>query len=109
MALVIALSAYQAYERLGSPEGEIALAEAALYVAKAPKSNKVYKALKLAREEIKQTGHLQVPLHLRNPVTKFLKKLGYGKDYIYPHDDPEKAKSQTYLPEGLKTKKFYEE
>ncbi|MFN3921837.1 MAG: replication-associated recombination protein A, partial [Caldimicrobium sp.] len=106
-ALVIALSAFQAYEVLGSPEGEIALACAALYVALAPKSNSAYKALSLASQEIEKSGALPVPFHLRNPVTKLMENLGYGKDYKYPHDFPEGFVNQIYLPETLKEKKFY--
>lgn len=106
-ALVVALSAFQAYEMLGSPEGEIALALAALYVALAPKSNSAYKALNLASEEVDNTGSLPVPLHLRNPVTKLMEKFGYGRDYKYPHDYPEGFVIQNYLPEKIKNKKFY--
>ncbi len=107
MALVVATSAYQAYEVLGSPEGEIALAEAAIYVACAPKSNSAYKALKLAKEEVKNSGSLPVPMHLRNPVTRLMKKLGCGKGYKYPHDYPEGFVKQLYLPEEIKHKIFY--
>lgn len=106
-ALVIALSAFQAYEVLGSPEGEIALACAALYVALAPKSNSAFKALTLASQEIEKSGPLPVPLHLRNPVTKLMERLGYGKNYKYPHDFKEGFVNQDYLPESLKDKKFY--
>ncbi|MFN3504652.1 MAG: replication-associated recombination protein A [Caldimicrobium sp.] len=106
MALVLAVSAFKAYEILGSPEGEIALAEAALYVALAPKSNSSYRALSEAKEEVESSGALPVPLHLRNPVTKFLEKLGYGKDYKYPHDYPQGFVVQKYLPEGLR-RRFY--
>ncbi|MFN4196934.1 MAG: replication-associated recombination protein A [Caldimicrobium sp.] len=106
MALVVAIAAFQAYEILGSPEGEIALAEAALYVALAPKSNSAYKALKEAEDEVERSGPLPVPLHLRNPVTKFLEKLGYGKNYKYPHDYLQGFVIQNYLPEDLK-RQFY--
>jgi len=107
MALVIAVSAKQAYESLGSPEGEIALAEAAIYVASAPKSNSAYKALKLALKEVEETKALEVPLHLRNPVTKLVKSLGYGKGYKYAHDYEEGFVIQQFLPDKIKNKIFY--
>jgi putative ATPase len=108
LALVIALSAFKAYDVLGSPEGEIALAEAALYVALAPKSNSSYLALKRAREEVKKTGAQPVPLHLRNPVTELMKKMGYGRDYQYPHDFEGAFVLQDYLPDVLKGIRLYE-
>ena len=86
MALIIAIAAKEAFEALGQPEGELALAEAALYVACAPKSNSVYKALNLAYEEIEKSKNIPVPLHLRNPVTRLVKKLRYGKNYKYSHN-----------------------
>jgi putative ATPase len=108
LALVVALSAFKAYEILGSPEGEIALAEAALYVALAPKSNSSYLALKKAKDLIKKTGAQPVPLHLRNPVTALMEKMGYGKDYQYPHDFEHAFVLQEYLPEALKKIIFYQ-
>jgi len=107
MALVIAVSAERAYETLGSPEGEIALAEAALYVACAPKSNSAYSALKKAREVVKKFKSLKVPLHLRNPVTKLMENLGYGKDYKYAHDYEKGFVAQDFLPEEIKKVKLY--
>lgn len=107
MALVVALSAYKAFEALGSPEGEIALAMAALYVALSPKSNSSYLALKEAEEEVERSGAKPVPLHLRNPVTKLSERLGYGKNYQYPHNFPEGFVLQNYLPEGLIKTRFY--
>lgn len=107
MALTIALSAFQAYEVLGSPEGEIALAMAALYVALAPKSNSAYQALKAAEEEIESSGYQPVPLHLRNPVTTLMAKMGYGKGYKYPHNYEEAFVLEDYLPPKLKNKRFY--
>jgi len=107
MALVIAVAAKEAFEALGSPEGEIALAEAAIYVACAPKSNSAYKALSLAYEEIEKTKNLPVPLHLRNPVTKLMKILGYGKDYKYAHNYKNGFVIQQYLPDKIKNKIFY--
>ncbi|HIC85085.1 MAG TPA: hypothetical protein EYP06_02160 [Desulfobacterales bacterium] len=87
-ALQVAVAAFEAFERVGSPEGELALAEAAAYLALAPKSNALYLAEKEVREEIKRTGTLPVPLHIRNAPTKLMKKLGYGKGYLYPHNHP---------------------
>ena len=102
MALLVAVSAFQAFQVLGQPEGELALAQATLYLATAPKSNSAMVALEKAREEVKEKGALPVPLHLRNAPTKLLKELGYGKDYLYPHDYEEGFVEQSYLPEGLK-------
>ena len=107
MALIIAVAAKNAFEALGQPEGELALAEAALYVACAPKSNSVYKALNLAYEEIEKSKNIPVPLHLRNPVTKLMKKLGYGKNYKYTHNFENGFIEQDYLPQEIKTKIFY--
>ena len=107
MALIIAVAAKIAFEALGQPEGELALAEAALYVACAPKSNSIYKALSLAYEEIEKSKNIPVPLHLRNPVTKLMKKLGYGKNYKYTHNFENGFIEQEYLPQEIKTKIFY--
>ncbi len=107
MALVVAVAAKEAFEFLGSPEGEIALAQAAVYVACAPKSNAVYQGLKKAKEDAKSFGALPVPLHLRNPVTALMRALGYGKGYKYPHDFEEGFVEQAYLPEALKDKRYY--
>lgn len=85
--LQLALNAWDAYERLGSPEGELALAQAVVYLACAPKSNAVYKAFKLAMQDAKQSGSLDVPMHLRNAPTAFMKGLDYGKGYRYAHDE----------------------
>ncbi len=108
MALLIANQAMEAYRFLGSPEGELALAQAAIYLACAPKSNAVYRAYGLAREEIARTGARPVPFHLRNAPTRLMKALGYGKDYLYPHNDPDGVVGQTYLPDGLKNHSFYQ-
>src|SRR5262245_45449670 len=83
----VALDACETYERLGSPEGELALAEAALYLAVAPKSNAAYLAFGAAREAVLSSGTLPVPLHLRNAPTRLMKDLGYGRDYRYAHDE----------------------
>jgi len=107
MALLIANQAMESYRFLGSPEGELALAQAAIYLACAPKSNAIYKAYKNVKSEIQKTGARPVPFHLRNAPTRLMKALGYGEDYRYPHDDPDGIVAQTYLPEGLKSRTFY--
>ncbi len=101
-ALQIALNAAEVYERLGSPEGELALAECAIYLAIAPKSNAVYTAYNEARAWIKKDGTRPVPMHLRNAPTKLMKELDYGKGYRYAHnEDGGFAAGETYLPEGM--------
>jgi putative ATPase len=107
-ALRVTLDACETYERLGSPEGELALAEAALYLAVAAKSNAVYEAYNAAREFIKADGTRPVPLHIRNAPTKLMKNLGYGKGYRYAHDEPDAfSAGQTYLPEGMPPVEWY--
>lgn len=105
MALILATSAAQAVKFVGLPEAQINLAHAVIYLACAPKSNASYKALLLAKDDVKTTMNLPVPLHLRNAPTSLMEDLGYGKDYKYPHDYPEEK--QDYLPEELKGKKYY--
>ncbi len=101
-ALQITLDAAAAYERLGTPEGELALAQAVVYLAIAPKSNAVYKAYKAARGLIEQTGSLPVPMHLRNAPTQLMKGMGHGDGYRYAHDEPDAyAAGETYFPEAL--------
>ena len=105
----LALQAAEVYERLGSPEGELALAQAVVYLAVAPKSNAVYRAWNAALALVKQTGSLPVPLHLRNAPTKLMKTLGHGAAYRYAHDESGAyAAGETYLPEGLQDRRFYE-
>jgi putative ATPase len=107
-ALRMALDAAEVYERLGSPEGELALAECVIYLAVAPKSNAVYKAFNEAKAFIKSDGTRPVPMHLRNAPTKLMKELDYGKGYRYAHDEAEGfAAGETYLPEGMKEPGFY--
>ncbi len=107
--LALALNAWDAYERLGSPEGELMLAQAVVYLACAPKSNAVYKAYKAAMADAKQSGSLDVPMHLRNAPTQFMKKLDYGKNYRYAHDEPDAyAAGECYFPEGLQGRCYYE-
>ena len=108
-ALQLAVAAAETFERLGSPEGELALAEAAIYLAVAPKSNAAYLALKAARAQVEADGARPVPLHLRNAPTKLMKQLGAGAEYRYAHDEPEAfAAGQSYLPAGLEAQRFYE-
>ena len=107
-ALKLALAAKEAYEFLGSPEGELALAEAVIYVALAPKSNASYRALEAAREDVRRFGALPVPLHLRNPVTDLMRRMGYGRGYRYPHHFEGAFVKQAYLPEELKDRRYYE-
>ncbi len=101
-ALRLALDATETYERLGSPEGELALAEAVIYMAVAAKSNAVYNAYNAARAFVSGDGTRPVPLHIRNAPTRLMKDLGYGKDYRYAHDEADAfAAGETYLPEGM--------
>ena len=107
-ALRVALDACETYERLGSPEGELALAEAALYMAIAPKSNAAYKAFGAARELVRNDSTRPVPQHLRYAPTPLMKDLGYGRDYRYAHDEPDAyAAGENYFPEGMKKPEFY--
>jgi putative ATPase len=102
-ALELTLNVWNVQERLGSPEGELALAHAVIYLACAPKSNAVYRAYKQAIEEAKQSQIAEVPIHLRNAPTKLMKELGYGKEYRYAHDEPYAyAAGEVYLPDNIK-------
>jgi putative ATPase len=105
-ALVIAVSAAQAVEHVGMPECALNLAEAAIYLATAPKSNSTYEALSRAKELIEKTKDAEVPLFLRNPVTKLMKNMGYGKGYVYPHDAGGFVR-RSYMPEGLEDVRLY--
>ncbi len=107
-ALSLALSAKEAYDFLGSPEGELALAEAVIYLATAPKSNRAYAAWNLALEAAHEHPAEPVPLHIRNAPTKLMKGLGYGKGYRYDHDEGGHAEGQEYLPEALRGARWYE-
>ena len=107
-ALRLALDCAEVYERLGSPEGELALAECVVYLAVAPKSNAVYTAYKAARAFVKQDGTRPVPMHLRNAPTKLMKQLDYGKGYRYAHDEADGfAAGERYLPDGMPDPHFY--
>ncbi len=107
-ALEIALNACSAYERLGSPEGELALAEAVVFMACAAKSNAVYKAFGAARRFVAKDASRPVPLHLRNAPTKLMKQMGYGDEYRYAHDEAEAyAAGESYFPEGMTPENWY--
>jgi putative ATPase len=106
-ALSITMNAMEAFKFLGHPEGELALAQAAVYLATAPKSNSIYSAFGKARAAIKKTGSLPVPFHIRNAPTKLMKDLGYGKNYKYAHNYENAIVPQEYLPDELKGQFFY--
>ncbi|MFU8797888.1 MAG: replication-associated recombination protein A [Gammaproteobacteria bacterium] len=107
-ALALALNAWDAYDRLGSPEGELMLAQAVIYLACAPKSNAVYTALYSAQEDVKKYGSVDVPMHLRNAPTGLMKNMGYGKNYRYAHDEPEAyAAGEKYFPEEMGERQYY--
>jgi len=107
-ALQMTVAAAETYERLGSPEGELALAQAAVYLATAPKSNRVYTAWQRATRDAETGGSQPVPLHLRNAPTRMMKELGYGKEYKYPHDFADAFVPENYFPETLGRRKYYE-
>jgi len=107
-ALQLALNAWDVQERLGSPEGELAIAQAVVYMACAPKSNAVYTAMGAAMKDARERGSLEVPLHLRNAPTKLMKELGYAKGYRYAHDEAEAyAAGESYLPQELGKRRYY--
>jgi putative ATPase len=108
-ALQLALNAAEAYDRLGAPEGELALAQAATYLAVAAKSNAAYAAWKQAKDFVARDGSRDVPLHLRNAPAKLMKEMGYGQAYRYAHDEPNAyAAGQTYFPEGVAPQRWYQ-
>ncbi len=107
LSLLIATAAKDAYDFLGSPEGEIGLAQTVVHLATAPKSNAVYKALGAARRAARETGSLMPPPHIRNAPTKLMRSLGYGQGYAYDHDAPEGFSGQDYFPEGMARQSFY--
>ena len=106
-AEAICLDGWQTYERLGSPEGELALAQAVVYLALAPKSNAVYTAYKAARAAARETGSLMPPKHILNAPTKMMKEIGYGSGYAYDHDAEDGFSGQNYFPEGMKRPVWY--
>jgi len=108
MSLVLANAAKEAYDFLGSPEGEIALAQVVVHLASAPKSNAVYAAYNAARKAARETGSLAPPAHILNAPTKLMKDLGYGQGYAYDHDVPGGFSGQNYFPDGMARRKFYD-
>jgi len=106
-ALAQTLAAWDAYERLGSPEGDLALAQAVLYLGTAPKSNAAYKAQKAAAKAARETGSLMPPAHILNAPTKLMKSLGYGSGYAYDHEEAEAFSGQNYFPEGMERAALY--
>ncbi|MEE9422415.1 MAG: replication-associated recombination protein A [Gammaproteobacteria bacterium] len=107
-ALTLALNAWDVQERLGSPEGELAIAQAVIYMACAAKSNAVYSAYKTAMKDVRSSSSKEVPIHLRNAPTRLMKELGYGKAYRYAHDEPEGyAAGESYFPEGMEQTQYY--
>jgi putative ATPase len=108
-ALTLSLAAWDSYDRLGSPEGELALAQACVFLALAPKSNAIYTAFGAAMDDVKSHGTLDVPLHLRNAPTRLMREMGHGKGYRYAHDEPEGlAPGQTHFPDGFEPRRYYE-
>jgi putative ATPase len=107
-ALPQILAAWDAYERLGSPEGELALAQAVIYLGTAPKSNAAYMAIKAAQRSARETGSLMPPAHILNAPTKLMKQLGYGAGYAYDHDTADGFSGQNYFPDGMPRARFYE-
>jgi putative ATPase len=106
-ALQVAVAAQEAFHFVGLPEGNLALAQAAVYLATAPKSNALYTAFQRVQKEVRETENMPVPLHIRNPVTSLMKDLGYGKDYKYPHDYQDHFVEEEYLPENLRGRTYY--
>jgi putative ATPase len=108
-ALTLCLNAWDVQERLGSPEGELAVAQAIVYLACAPKSNAVYNAFKAAMRDAAEHGSQEVPLHLRNAPTKLMKELGYGDEYRYAHDEPDAyAAGEDYFPQAFEPRAYYQ-
>jgi putative ATPase len=102
-----ALAAWQAYERLGNPEGDLAIAGLVIYLATAPKSNASYAAFKAASREAAATGSLSPPAHILNAPTKLMKDLGYGANYAYDHNNPDGFSGQNCFPDGMERQRFY--
>jgi len=107
-ALPQAIAAWEAYDRLGSPEGELAIAQAVIYLATAPKSNAAYRALGAANRSARETGSLMPPKHILNAPTRLMKDLGYADGYAYDHATEEGFSGQNYFPEGMERRQFYE-
>jgi putative ATPase len=104
----LCLDAWETYERLGSPEGELALAQAVVYLALAPKSNATYAAFKAALDAARRTGSEPPPLHIRNAPTRLMKEQGYGAGYAYDHDAEDGFSGQNYFPEGMPRGVYYQ-
>ncbi len=107
-ALALALHAKEAYDFLGSPEGELALAEAVVYMAAAPKSNRIYVAYGAVQKEVERSPHEPVPLQIRNAVTSLMKEIGYGRDYQYAHDSAVETTDMETMPERLRSRTYYD-
>jgi len=106
-ALQVAVAAMDAFHFVGLPEGNLALAQAAVYLATAPKSNALYSAYQKVEKDVRELENMPVPLHIRNAPTSLMKDLGYGKEYKYPHDYPGHFVEEEYLPENLKGRIYY--
>jgi putative ATPase len=107
-ALPLAIAASQAYEQLGSPEGELALAQCTIHLASAPKSNAAYRAFGAASRAAQESGSLMPPAHILNAPTRLMKQLGYGRGYAYDHDAPERFSGQNYFPDGMDREAYYQ-
>jgi putative ATPase len=107
-ALQVAVGAMQAFHFIGLPEGNLALAQAAVYLATAPKSNALYTAFQAVQRDVRELENMPVPLHIRNAPTELMKDLGYGKEYKYPHDYPDHFVEEEYLPENLRGRTYYQ-
>jgi len=108
-ALTLCLNAWETYDRLGSPEGELALAQAVIYLASAAKSNAVYVAFNAAMQDARQSGSMEVPMHIRNAPTSLMKDLGHGEGYRYAHDEANAfAAGETYFPDDMGEKIYYQ-
>src|SRR5262249_37523957 len=106
-AISQALAAWEAYDRLGSPEGELAIAQLVIYLATAPKSNAAYVAFGGAPQMARETGSCRAPMHILNAPTRLMRNLGYGKGYVYDHTTEEGFSGQNYFPEGVERRAFY--
>jgi putative ATPase len=107
-ALPATLAAWDSYDRLGSPEGELALAQAVIHLGTAPKSNAAYRAFKGAMRAARETGSLAPPMHILNAPTRLMRDLGYGDGYAYDHDAPDAFSGQDYFPDGLPRARYYD-
>jgi putative ATPase len=107
-ALTVALAAWETYERLGTPEGELAIAQSVVYMATAPKSNAAYRAYGAARQAAKESGSLMPPKHILNAPTRLMKDLGYGRGYAYDHDQDDAFSGQNYFPDAMPRREFYQ-